>query len=113
MKHSLGKYTATSLMCIGLLTTGATAFAQYPQQSTSAPQAQSPDEYRSASPNPSNTNSPNSTATDKSSKHSQMQDCIARERQGDSSMSKSDAKKACHNQQKAEKNQDNQGAQPK
>jgi hypothetical protein len=114
MKRSLGRYTATSLMCIGLLTTSVATFAQsqYPQEQSSSPQAQSQDEYRTTSPNPSNTNSPTNTTTNKSSKHSQMQDCIARERAGDSTMSKSDAKKACRNQQKAEKSQDSQGARP-
>jgi ubiquitin len=116
MKRSIAKYTAASLTCVGLLTAGAAAFAQGPQDpmtQSSASQTQSQqDEYLRPQPSQSNSTSTSTTTTtskSSSSKHSAMKDCVARERAGDSTLSEKDAKKACHESMKAQKdNPDNQ-----
>jgi hypothetical protein len=118
MKRSIAKYTAASLTCVGLLTVGAAAFAQDPQDPTtqsSAQQTQSQqDAYQQPSPSHSTSSSTTTTTTTSksnspSSKHRAMEDCVARERADNSSLSESDAKKACHDALKAQKdNPDNQ-----
>ena len=104
--------TAASLLCVGLLTTGATALAQDTVGHESAQQTQNQDEYSSTSPNQSTTTSTTTTTSDSkssSSRHRVMKDCVARERAGDSTMSESEAKKACHDALKAQSdNQDNE-----
>jgi hypothetical protein len=104
--------TATSLLCVGFLTTGVAAFAQDTVGHEAAQQTQNQDEYSSTSPNQSTTTSTTtttSTSKSSSSKHRVMKDCIARERAGDSTMSESEAKKACHDALKAQsENQDNE-----
>jgi hypothetical protein len=104
--------TAASLLCVGLLTTGAAAFAQETVGHESAQQSQNQDEYSSTSPNRSTTNSTTTTtSTSKSSasKNRVMKDCVDRERAGDSTMSESEARKACHDALKAQsENQDNE-----
>jgi hypothetical protein len=111
MKRSFPEYTAASLLCVGLLTTGAAAFAQDTVGHDAAQQTRSQDEYSSTSPNQSTTTSTTtttSTSQSTSSKHRMMKDCVARERAGDSTMSESGAKKACHDALKAQSdNQDN------
>ena len=112
MKRSIAKYTAASLTCVGLLTAGAAAFAQDPQDpmtQSATPQTQSQqDEYLRPPPNQSNSTT-TTTSKSSSSKHSAMKDCVARERAGDSTLSEKDAKKACHESMKAQKdNPDNQ-----
>jgi ABC-type glycerol-3-phosphate transport system substrate-binding protein len=99
------KRTVASLMFVGLLTAGAAAFAQ--DQSAAQPPP----------PMPTNTQSSTTTTTTSStnmpSKHEVMKDCIAREQADNTSMSKSDAKKACHDAMKAQKDtQQNAGSQP-
>jgi hypothetical protein len=115
MKRSI-KYTAAAFACVGLLTAGAAAFAQDPQDpmtQNSAHQTQSQqDEYSRSVPNQStstSTTTTTSTSKSSSSKHQAMKDCVARERAGDSTLSESEAKKACHDALKAEKdNHDNE-----
>jgi hypothetical protein len=104
MKHSISKHIAASLTCVGLLTAGAAAFAQ------EAPQSQ--DQYSRTAPEQTQPTSEPTTPSGKSSspdsanssKHSAMKDCVARERASNSSLSESDAKKACHDAMKAQKN---------
>lgn len=111
MKHCVAKYTAAALLCVGLLASGAAAFAQE-QEHSSSQQTQSQDEYRSATPGQSATTSTTTTRSNSrsaSSKHHMMKDCVARERAGDSTMSESEAKKACHDAWQAQQeNQDNE-----
>lgn len=112
MKREFAKYTAASLMCVGLLSSGAAAFAQDRPGHESAQQTQSQDEYSSTTPDRSTTTSTTtttSTSDSSSSKHRVMKDCIARERAGDSTMSESEARKACHDALKAQSdNRDNE-----
>ena len=107
------KYTAASLMCVGLLAAGAAAFAQDRPGHESAQQVQSQDEYSSTTPDQSTTTSTTTTTSrsdsSSSSKHRVMKDCVARERARDSTMSESEARKACHDALKAQSdNQDNE-----
>jgi hypothetical protein len=99
------KFTIAALICVGLLTTSAAAFAQDQQ-------TQNQDEYTSSSPNQSTTTSTTTTTSSSkssSSKHQVMKDCVARERAGDSTLSESEARKACHDALKAQSdNQDNE-----
>jgi ubiquitin len=97
MKRNIAKHTAISLTCLGWLTAGAIAFAQ------EAPQSQ--DQYSRTSPHQSTSPSSTETTTPSSSKsdHSAMKDCVARQRASDSSVSESQAKKACRDTLKAQK----------
>jgi hypothetical protein len=102
MKRSLA-----ALMIVGLISTGA-AYAQDAQ-----PQSSTQDQYPQSqtAPNQSTTTSTTTTTSSSgsSSKHEVMKDCIAREQAGNSTMSTSDAKKACHDAIKAQRdNQDNE-----
>ena len=112
MKRSIQKYTLAALTSVGLLASGAAAFAQDRPGHESAQQTQSQDEYSSTTPDQSTTTSTTtttSTSDSSSSKHRVMKDCIARERAGDSTMSESEAKKACHDALKAQsENRDNE-----
>jgi hypothetical protein len=102
---------AALLLCVGSMTTGAAAYAQDRVGHESAQQTQNQDEYSSTAPNRSTTTSTTTTSSSKSSssKHQVMKDCVARERAGDSTMSESEAKKACHDALKAQSdNQDNE-----
>src|SRR4051812_9398457 len=106
MKRSTRCGTAASLLCVGLLTTSGAVFSQETRSQTQ-------DEYSSTSPSQSNTTSTTSTTSTSrsaSSKHSMMKDCIERERAGDSTMSESEARKACHEAIRAE--QDNYDNEP-
>src|SRR5258708_5818838 len=103
MRRIIAKHTALTLTCVGLLTAGAAAFAQ------EAPQSQ--DQYSRTSPSQSTSPSSTEATTPGNSKsdHRAMKDCVERERAKDSSLSESKAKKACHDQMKAQKqNPDNQ-----
>ena len=108
MKRSIGNHIAAALTCVGLLTAGAGAFAQ------EAPQSQ--DQYTRPSPNQSTSPSSTETTTPSggptSSKHQAMKDCVARERASDSTLSESDAKKACRDAMKAQKDNRNSEPQP-
>jgi hypothetical protein len=101
---------AALLLCIGSMS-GAAAFAQDRVGHESAQQTQNQDEYSSTAPKQSTTSTTSTTSSSKSSssKHQVMKECVARERAGDSTMSESEAKKACHDALKAQSgNQDNE-----
>jgi hypothetical protein len=102
--------TAASMLCVGLLSAGGGAFAQDPVGHESAQQTRNQNEYSSTSPDQSTTTSTTtSTSNSSSAKHRIMKDCIERERAGDSTMSQSEASKACHDALKAQSdNQDNE-----
>jgi hypothetical protein len=117
MTRSIRKFTAASLMCVGLVATGGAAFAQDTVTHDYDRQTQTQGTNPSSSPNDSTSTSTSTTATtsnsNSSSKHQIMKDCVARERAGDSTLSESDAKKACHNAMKAQRdNQDNDARTP-
>jgi hypothetical protein len=102
-------------MCVGLLGSGAAAFAHDRPGHESEKQTQSQDEYSSSSTVPGQTTTTSTTATtsrsesSSASKHRVMKDCIARERAGDSTLSESEARKACHDALQAQSdNQDNE-----
>ena len=91
--------TAASLLCVGLLTTGA-AVAQDTRQTQ--------EEYSTPNTQPSSTQS-----YSPSSRQDVMKECVKRERAGDSTMSESEARKACHDALRAEReNQDNEPQPP-
>jgi hypothetical protein len=93
MKRSTLCSTAASLLCVGLFTTGAAAVAQEARNQTqSQPQPQTREE---------------------SKQQAVMKECVERERAGDNTMSESEAKKACHDALRAEReNQDNEPQPP-
>ncbi|MFL6600354.1 MAG: hypothetical protein ACJ8R9_03410 [Steroidobacteraceae bacterium] len=99
MKRSIAKHTALSLTCVGLLTAGA-AFAQQ----ASPGELSRPVPNRSATPSSAEPMTPAHTASDRgTTANGTMKDCIDRERAKDSNLSESKAKKACHEQMKAQK----------
>jgi hypothetical protein len=116
MKFTIAKSTlrdtAASVLCVGLLSVGGVAFAQDTVGHESAQQTRNQNEYSSTSPDQSTTTSTTtttSTSNSSSAKHRVMKDCIERERAGDSTMSESEARKACHDALKAQSdNQDNE-----
>ena len=92
--------TAASLLCVGLLTTGA-AVAQDTRSQTQ-------EEYSTPNTQPSSTQS-----YSPSSKPDVMKECVKRERAGDSTMSESEARTACHDALRAQReNQDNEPQPP-
>ena len=94
--------TAASLLCVGLLTTGGAAVAQDTR-------SQAQEEY--STPNTQPSSAPQSYSP--SSKQDVMKECVKRERAGDSTMSESEARKACHDALRAEReNQDNEPQPP-
>jgi len=103
MKRSKLCGTAASWLCVGLLTASSAAFAQ---ETRSQP---TPDEY-------SSTTAPQTTAPDQAhnaSTHSMMKECVKRERAGDSTMSESEATKACQDALRAKReNHDNEPQPP-
>jgi hypothetical protein len=108
MKRSIAKHLAASLICVGLLTAGAAAFAQEAPQSQDQYSRTSP--HQSTSPSSTETTTPSGGAS--SSKHEAMKDCVARERASNSTLSESDAKKACREAMKAQKDNRNNEPQP-
>ena len=104
------KRTVASLMFVGLICGGTAAYAQ-----DMAPQSSSQQGYsqQQMTPNQTTTTSTTTTTSSSSTKHEAMKDCVAREQAGNSSMSKDDAKKACHDAFKAQKDaQSASGNQP-
>jgi hypothetical protein len=97
------KRTLASVMFVGLITAGAGAFAQDTRMPDPAPDQEQYTQDRYSTPAPDESNRP-MTAT-RSSKHEQMKDCVAREQADNSSMSRSDAKKACHDALKAQRDE--------
>jgi hypothetical protein len=110
MKRTMLCGTAASLLCVGLLTTAGAAVAQETRSQTQ-------DEYSSSSSTPSDQSTSTSTTTTTSSsrsssdQHAMMKECVERERAGDSTMSESEAKKACHDALRAQ--QDNHDNEPR
>jgi hypothetical protein len=100
MNNRILRGVAASLLCVGLTATGA-ASAQ-----DARTQSQTQDEYSSSS----SSRSPNqSTSQSSVSKQTVMKNCVARERAGDSTMSESEATKACQDALRAERdNPDNE-----
>lgn len=89
--------TAASLLCVGLLSGGGAAVAQDQRSQTQ-------EEYSTPNTQPSSTQSHSP-----SSKQDVMKECVKRERAGDNTMSESEARKACHDALRAEReNQDNE-----
>jgi hypothetical protein len=112
MKRIFSKYTAGSVLCVGLLVTGTAALAQdSPGKGTQSPtqQTQTPGFEPGPGPSgsrPDTTGTPGSM-TSKSGKSAkqQMKECIARTRASNTALSESDARKACREAMKAK--QDN------
>jgi len=107
------KRTFASVMFVGLVTASAAVFAQdarapSPSEQQLQDQEQySQDRYTTTAPDSSSTST---TTTPRTSKHEEMKDCVAREQASNSTMSKSDAKKVCHDALKAQR--DEQRANP-
>ena len=117
MKNGFAKYTAGSLVCVGLLMTGSAAFAQDTMgQGGQSPGQPTQDHGRYQSTNPqatdpsqSSSSSSSTTSSTKPTKQ-EMKDCVARAKASDSTLKDSDAKKACHDALRAQKaNSDGQG----
>jgi hypothetical protein len=108
MKRNLTKCTAGSVLCVGFLMTGTAALAQQstgkegqsPPQQTQAPGFE-PGPGPSGS-RPDTTGTPGTMSDGKSAKQ-QMKECIARTRASNTDLSESDAKKACQQAVKAQK----------
>ena len=97
MKRSTLCRRAASLLCVGLLTAGGVAVSQDQRSQTQ-------EEYSTPNTQPSSTQS-----YSPSSKQDVMKECVKRERAGDNTMSESEARKACHDALRAEReNQDNE-----
>ena len=90
-----------ALACLGA--TGLAVAQTSPSQDTTSPPKEAPTTSSSTS-NPSSASSPHQRqAMGKEPNAQMMKDCIAKQRAQDSSMSKSDAKKACKEEMKEEK----------
>jgi hypothetical protein len=106
MKRSTLCGTAASLLCVGLLTTGA-AVAQDTRSQTQE-EYSTQEKYSTPDSQPSFTES-----YSPSSKPAALNECVRRERAGDSTMSESEARKACHDALRAEReNHDNEPKPP-
>ena len=117
MKNGFAKYTAGSLVCVGLLMTGSAAFAQDAMgqggQSPAQP-TQDHGRYPQATDPGQSSSSSSSSSTMSSSKPTkqEMKDCVARAKASDSTLKDSDAKKACHDALRAQKANPDSQAQP-
>jgi len=97
MKRSTLCGTAASLFCVGLLTVGGAAVAQDTRSHTQ-------EEYSKPDNQPSF-----SQSYSPSSKQDVLKECVKRERAGDSTLSESEAKQACQDALRAEReNHDNE-----
>ena len=109
MKRSTLRGTAASLLCVGLLTTAGATVAQETRSQTQ-------DEYSSSTTRPDQTTSTSTTTSSSrssSDQHAVMKECVERERAGDSTMTESEARKACHDALRAERdNVDNEPQPP-
>jgi hypothetical protein len=110
MKRIFAKYGAGSVLCVGFLVTGTAALAQ---DSTARGTQSSPQQTQTPGfepgPGPSGsrwdtTGTPGAMASQsgKSAKQ-QIKECVARTRASNTALSESDAKKACHEAMKAQK----------
>ncbi len=110
MKRSVAKYTAGSFLWVGFLVTGTAALAQESREkaSQSPPQqTQTPGFEPGPGPSgsrPDTTGTPGalSSRSGKSAKQ-QMKECIAHTRSSNTELSESDARKACQEAMKAQK----------
>lgn len=116
MKRIFAKYTAGSVLCVGFLVTGTTALAQ----DSTAKGSQSPPQQTQSpafepGPGPSGsrwdtTGTPGSmTSPSGKSAIQQMKECVARTRASNTALTESDARKACHEAMKAQKDHAPQG----
>jgi hypothetical protein len=115
MKRIFAKYMAGSFLCVGVLMTATGALAQ----DSTAKGSQSPPQQTQTpgfepGPGPSGsrwdtTGTPGSM-TSKSGKSAkqQMKECVARTRASNTALSDSDARKACHEAMKAQKDSPHQ-----
>ena len=115
MKRTFAKYTAGSILCVGFLVTGTAA----PAQDSTAKGSQSPAQQTQTpgfepGPGPSGSR-PDTTGTPGSmTSHSgkstkqQMKECVARTRASNTALSESDARKACQEAMKAQKDNPHQ-----
>ena len=109
MKRIFAKYAAGSVLCVGFLVTGTAALAQDSTGNgtqSPTPQTQTP----GFEPGPGPTSSSPATGTpgsmsSQSGKSAQqhMKECVARTRASKTDLSESDARKACQEAIKAEK----------
>ena len=103
MKSIFARYMAGSLLCIAFLVTG-TALAQDSKKKT-AQEAETPSYEPGPGPTssrPDTTGTPGTMSKSKSAKQ-QMKDCVAHMRANNTSVSESDAKKACQEAVRAQK----------
>ena len=122
MKGTFAKYTAGSLISVGFLMAGSAAFAQQTMaQSSQSPaqQTQNQGEYQSSSPQSSypgastgNSSSSDSSMSSGKVSKQELKDCVTQARQNDSTLTQSDAKKACQQALKAQKSNQDSQAQP-
>jgi hypothetical protein len=115
MRHISTRYTARSLLCVGLLLIGTVA----PAQDSTVKGSQSPPQQAQSpgfEPGPGPTGSrPDSTGTpgsmsDQGGKSAKrhLRECVARTRASNTSLSESDARKTCREAIKAEKDSPHQ-----
>lgn len=103
MKRTMTCGKTASLLCVGLLTTAGVTVAQDARS-----QAQEQEQNRTPGTQSSSTRS-----YSLSSKRGVMKECVERERAGDSTMSESEAREACHDALRAEReNPDNEPQPP-
>jgi hypothetical protein len=115
MKHIFAKYTAGSVLCVGFVVTGTAALAQdstekgtqSPTQQTQTPGFEPGPGPTSSRPDTTGTPGSMSSQSGKSAKQ-QMKECVARTRASNTDVSESDARKACHEAIKAEKDNPHQ-----
>jgi hypothetical protein len=115
MKRIFSKYTAESVLCVVVLVTGTAALAQdsTAKGSQSAPQqTQTPGFEPGPGPSgsrPDTTGTPGSmTSHSSKSAKQQMKECVAHTRASNTALSESDAKKACQEAMKAQKDNPHQ-----
>ncbi len=110
MKRIYANYTAGSLLCVGVLVTGTAALAQdstvkasqSPAQQTQTPGFEPGPGPTGSRPDTTGTPGSMSSQSGKSAKQ-HMKDCVVRTRASNTSISESDARKACREAMKAEK----------
>lgn len=115
MKRIFAKYMAGSVLCVGFLVSGTAALAQdstgkgtqSPTQQTQTPGFEPGPGPTSSSPGTTGTPGSMSSQRGKSAKQ-HMKECVARTRASNTDISESDARKACREAIKAEKNNPHQ-----
>jgi hypothetical protein len=105
MKPIFSKYAAVPLLCIAFLVTGTAALAQDSKKKT-AQQAEPPSYEPGPGPTssrPDTTGTPGTMSKSSKSAKQQMKECVAHTRANNTSVSESDAQKACQEAVKAQK----------